>query len=212
MDIHKEFIGRDVILANGQFPQSRRCMEILAAAERVICCDGAAGKLISTGIKPWAIVGDMDSLSAEAQARHSAIIYSSSCQETNDLTKAITFCASKGIAQACILGATGLRDDHAIANIFLLPSYQDICPSAIITEAGIFTAHAPAAKLNTAAGMQVSVFATSPLQKFSSAGLKYKLSGPLPQMWQGTLNQATGKHVSIEASTGSFIVFRLASQ
>ena len=54
-----------VILANGLFPKAQQGLDLLKAADQLICCDGAADKLIAKGMSPHVIVGDMDSLSGE---------------------------------------------------------------------------------------------------------------------------------------------------
>ena len=53
-----------VILANGSFPAPGSLpAQLLERAERVVCCDGAADRLIAGGRIPDAIVGDGDSVS-----------------------------------------------------------------------------------------------------------------------------------------------------
>ena len=39
-------------------------------------------------------------------------------QETNDLDKAIRLCRERGWGDLVVVGATGLREDHAIGNVY----------------------------------------------------------------------------------------------
>ena len=59
-----------VILAAGDFPTHPIPLGMLTkAADRIICCDGAADRLLAAGFMPMAVVGDGDSISPEARER-----------------------------------------------------------------------------------------------------------------------------------------------
>ena len=75
--------------------------------------------LFMADLEPEAIVGDLDSLSPEIAERFADRLYQDSEQDTNDLTKAVRWCIDKGYEEIVILGATGKREDHTIANISL---------------------------------------------------------------------------------------------
>lgn len=51
-----------VILDAGQFPTSPKALCWLDVGLPVVCCDGAAERLLLSGRIPWRIVGDSDSL------------------------------------------------------------------------------------------------------------------------------------------------------
>ena len=84
-----------VILADGDFPSTPRTMRILKQAERIICCDGAAEKLLRFGLEPDAIVGDLDSLAYQLRQKFADKIIHVAEQESNDLSKAFRYCRSK---------------------------------------------------------------------------------------------------------------------
>ena len=112
-----------VVLAAGDFPSSQLALDILSYAENVICCDGAAERYCSRHGKPYAIIGDCDSLDEKLQKLYGNIVYYVPDQETNDLTKAVNFCLENGMPDIVILGATGRREDHTVANIALMAEY-----------------------------------------------------------------------------------------
>ncbi len=66
-------------------------MARLRDAEMIICCDGAAEKLVANGLKPDIIIGDLNSVSPGLKERYSYILVQDSYQETNDLTKAVNW-------------------------------------------------------------------------------------------------------------------------
>jgi len=226
-----------LILADGAFPVNSIILQLISDAETIVCCDGAVNKLLDFGREPVAIVGDMDSISPLILERFSDIIYTSSDQETNDLTKAVEWCIDNGIDDICILGATGLREDHTIGNISLLAEYAEkvktICMLTDYGRIDSFRAE-PEIKVNindhksklglsvwtdsnikkcrffSFPGQQVSIFALTPETYIFSEGLKYPLNNrQLTSWWQGTLNESTGEQFSLSMEKGCLLVYRL---
>ena len=76
-----------VVLADGAFPHKPKILELLTKAEKVICCDGAAGKLLHFGRTPDYVVGDLDSVSDQIKKMPDINLIYNPDQETNDLTK-----------------------------------------------------------------------------------------------------------------------------
>ena len=109
-----------VILANGDFPKHPTPLRILKEATTIICCDGAVNNLVDHGLKPTHIIGDMDSISLELKNKYEDMLIHIADQNENDLRKALNWLGENGAKKAIILGATGKRDDHSLANIFTL--------------------------------------------------------------------------------------------
>ena len=59
--INEHYIPQAVILANGEYPAHELPLRLLAEAQFVVCCDGAANEYISRGHTPDVIIGDGDS-------------------------------------------------------------------------------------------------------------------------------------------------------
>ena len=108
-----------VVLANGDFPTASIPLNILKGASYIACCDGAVIRLDKCGLTPNVIVGDCDSIPASLKSKYSAILHRVEEQETNDLTKTITYLQSTGKKRIAIVGATGKREDHTLGNISL---------------------------------------------------------------------------------------------
>lgn len=199
-----------VILANGTFPRSEIALKILHESPFLIACDGAVNKLLEKGIEPDAIVGDLDSISPEKKRRYETIIHHNPDQETNDLTKSANFAREKGFSNVVILGATGKREDHTLANISLLTSYQELFEKVMmVTDYGTFYPIQRTTTFHSCAGQQVSVFALFPFGTISSEGLRYPIiERRLPIWWEGTLNEALGDTFTLLLEgTGSVLVY-----
>jgi thiamine pyrophosphokinase len=200
-----------IIIANGDLPRNDYLLNLLKTATPLICCDGAIDKLITQHIEPQYIIGDCDSMTPNAKARYHDRMNIIPTQDINDLTKAVHFAHDKlKLNNLIILGATGLREDHTLANISLLAQYikliSNIC---IISDHGIFTAHA-AGKTNLATlkGQQLSFFTLNPNTILNCNELKWQLINHKFANWfNGTLNQATHNSITV-ISNDDIIIFR----
>lgn len=194
---------RIVILANGDFPSSTTTLDILHNAEIIICCDGAAERLSKYGMEPNFIVGDMDSLSEKYQKKYKSLLYCSTDQETNDLTKAFNLVRTLSPCEIHILGATGKREDHTLSNASLLLDYakQLICPIDIVTDYGRFSAIYDTSTFDVAIGTQISIFSFDPTIKIKSAGLKYPTDNVIfDSLWKASLNEASESTITLTLS------------
>jgi thiamine pyrophosphokinase len=196
-----------VIVADGTFPTHEIPLGHLRNAKRIVCCDGSAESLIMAGMQPDAIVGDLDSLDEELLTRYADRIFLDESQETNDLTKAVSWCSEMGYKDLIIVGATGKREDHTIGNISLLAEYITDLNVIMVTDTGIFHPYVKSCVIDSFPGQQVSIFSIDPETIVSSRGLRYPLSGTkIRNWWFATLNEALGDQFSLEFE-GRIIVY-----
>lgn len=197
-----------VILADGSFPVHQIPLSFLRDAEHVICCDGSAESLFLAGLEPEAIVGDLDSLVPGVAARFADRLFKVTEQDTNDLTKAVRWCIKNGYKEITILGATGKREDHTIANISLLAEYAREIKVVMITDAGTFMPLLKSSTIECYPGQLVSIFSINPETEVTSGGLKYQLQNlKLHNWWRATLNEATGDSFELSFRGGPLIVY-----
>ena len=195
---------------DGDFPSHRVPLNILENAGTIVCCDGAAAKLISYGIIPNAIVGDMDSLSLELQQRHKELIHRDDNQETNDLTKAFEYTLLLKPDKIFILGATGAREDHTLGNISLISQYQERTDAEIemYTNCGKFIAINKTSTILLSPGSQISIFSLDTNTRIVSQGLKYPLNDVVfDSWWKGTLNETTKASFTLSFQSGRVIIY-----
>jgi len=102
---------RAIIFANGEFTDPQGARDALAA-----------------GVCPHVIIGDLDSLSPDEQARlevgagpaSSHIVRFSPSKDETDLELALLYAVCEGVTEIVILAALGGRLDQTIANLLLL--------------------------------------------------------------------------------------------
>ena len=199
---------KTVILANGNYPTHDVPLKHLREADFIVCCDGAAEKLVAHGLEPGIITGDLDSVSPALKKRYEKILVPDADQETNDLTKAVKWCVAQGIDEVVILGATGIREDHTLGNISLLADYNRSIKATILTDTGSFRVCDRSVTIGSHPGQQVSLFSIDPALAVTSSGLRYPLNRlELASWWRGTLNEAEGESFNLEFERGQLIVF-----
>jgi thiamine pyrophosphokinase len=197
-----------IILADGNFPVHEIPLDYLHGDNDIICCDGSAGSLVNTGIDPVAIVGDMDSISDELKNRFAGRIFIDENQDTNDLTKAVSWCLEMNYDEIVILGATGKREDHSIGNISLLAEYAKNIKVKMVTDTGILIPFLESCTVQSFPGQQVSIFSIDPATEITSAGLKFPLNHyKVSNWWVATLNEALGENFSLQFDEGRIIVY-----
>jgi len=197
-----------VILANGTFPMHKDAYSKLYHSNFIICCDGAIDKLVKNKIEPNLIIGDMDSISPFLLKKYSNIVLKNDCQDTNDLSKAILWLIEKNIKNAIIVGATGIREDHSIANIDIVLKYANKINLKIYTDTGKFIIVSKNNIIDSFTGQQISIFSIDTSVQFSSKHLKFKLDGTkLINLHSGALNESENNIFHLNLSHGKALIF-----
>ena len=115
---------RAVIFANGEFGNVEDAQALLRPDDLVIAADGGTRHALAAGLVPHVVIGDLDSLTPDAQARVEAagsrIIRFSPRKDETDLELALQFAAREGATEIVVLAALGGRLDQTIANLLLL--------------------------------------------------------------------------------------------
>ena len=194
------------ILANGEPPRHAAPRAALAASDLLVACDGALAAARALGREPDYVVGDGDSISPADRAALGTRFIAVPEQDTNDLCKAFRFVISlprpDGALSITLLGTTGRREDHALANVFHLIDFTEEVPDTkILTDDGTFIAVRGEQTFPCRPGDAVSVFAPLPGTHVSSKGLAWPLDGvDLMPLWRGTLNRTTSDSFTLRTS------------
>ena len=202
--------GPVVILANGDFPSHPISLGKLQDANTIICCDGAVNHLVKNGMEPHYILGDLDSIDDNQKNKYRDRIIELPVQDENDLRKAIVWAGRNGAKKATIMGATGKRDDHTLANIFTLLQYPSQLAMTIYTDYGIFSVVQIEQKFDSFIGQKISLFATDPNIEVTSNNLKYNMIyTKLTNLYYGSLNESINDNFSITLSHGRILVYQV---
>ena len=204
-----------VLLANGAAPRHPIPRRILAEADQLVCCDGALAAARVLGREPDFVVGDGDSISPADRAALGDRFVHIAEQDTNDLAKAFRFVRTRAplpsdALRIAILGATGLREDHSLGNVFRLVDFTNTVPDTVLyTDTGTFEVVRGGRTFAARPGEAVSVFAPVPDTEVSSIGLEWPLGGvSLADLWAGTLNRTTGPSFTLRTDGKPILVYR----
>lgn len=198
-----------IIVGNGEVPQGEIPMLFLQHARFIVCCDGALEKLLKISMKPDVVIGDCDSISEERRQQFKDIIIEDKDQECNDLQKALKYCLRQQFGPIAILGASGLRDDHQLANLSILNMYAERMDLIMVSNYGLFSFISEDTTFASTPGQEVSVFSFDGQALFSFSGLQYPVHNRrFAQLWEGSLNKALGNSFTITLNNGRGVVFR----
>ncbi len=212
-----------VIICDGVFPKKEYPRYLIQNADYIACCDGAFGAYLRRmdaifGCErlPDVVIGDMDSISPRLKKEYEALIVVDQNQDNNDQTKAVEYVLENvsDISEIHILGATGKREDHSIANISLLMEYMR---NYGLEEKGIyldmisdFSTAIPitdSISLDCGVGRRISIFTPDPGLRIKSKGLVWPLDDVIfDNWWKASLNKASADTVYLEFSHPSIAI------
>lgn len=197
-----------VILADGAFPAHPYPLEALHSAGTLICCNGAADRLLDQALKPDVVVGDLDSISVDAREAYRDRLVEIPSQASSDLEKAIRWAVAQGAEGVTLIGVVGLRDDHTLGNLLVLWTDFDIDIN-LLTDTGEFTVVRTERVFSSYPGQAVALFPSSTEVRITSSGLQYPLQdAPLEAMHKGTSNSSTDATFSVGVKGGTLLVYQ----
>lgn len=164
--------------------------EALTLAPLLVAADGGADAAIAAGHLPAAVIGDFDSITADA--RRAIPPERQHCvaeQDSTDFEK----CLARIDARFVIaIGFAGSRLDHTLAVLSVMARLQT-APVLLLTEADVVFVAPPHLALPLQAGIRVSLWPMAPVRA-TGTGLRWPVDGIdfAPAGRIGTSNEATG--------------------
>ena len=181
----------EAITLVGGAPVARADLDAaIRIAPVVVAADSGADTALDAGITPRAVIGDFDSISAEARARlPDHVLHPIGDQDTTDFEK----CLARVAAPLIIgLGFTGARTDHHMAACTALSRYvRQRC--VLLGEDDLMFLCPPVLSLPVEPGCRVSLYPMGAVEG-ASDGLEWPISGInfAPDGRIGTSNRAVG--------------------
>ena len=200
-----------LIVGNGETPSQTLLDQFWDKVDLRIGADGGANRLLSLGLKPDFVVGDLDSLTEANQKQFQASqLHLIADQETNDVSKVLEFCHQRGIKGVHLLGMQGNRTDHFMACLNSCFGFRNLLQISLWNDAeridmstGRWSAVLP---LGTTVSL-LPVF--GPVTEIISWGLDYALAGRSLHPGKppsGVSNLSVEPDVRIEFSGGTLLV------
>ena len=180
---------RPVVLVGGGPVTAGDMAEARACAGAVVAADGGADRALALGVRPSAVIGDLDSLSAAARAALGCAVHGVAEQDSTDFEKCLVRIAAPLVIA---VGFAGARLDHALA-VFNALARHPARRCVVLAEREVIVLAPPRIALGLAAGTRVSLFPLAPVTG-RSAGLYWPIDGIgfAPGGIIGTSNRAEG--------------------
>ena len=216
--------ARAIVVANGSIEDPARTYKRMTGYfgftrdDIVISADGGASNTLKMGLVPDVVIGDMDSIKLKAKEeireKSAKTIYlpTSPEKDESDTQLAVDYAISMGVKKLILLGATGGRIDHTLANIILLssPGLEGIDARILTDNSDIFITRKPVT-ISGNPGKTVTLMSLSPYTYFTgTSGLKYELKEEKLQFSpvRGLSNETTEKKVYLGVREGTLLVIR----
>ena len=126
-------------LKNASTPYTKETLDWIRDAQTIISADGGAGHLRALNILPDVMIGDFDSILPEDQEffekKQVKKLTFSSRKDQTDTELCLSWALKNNATDITLLGVTGSRMDHTLANIFLLQKLARLnIPARIINK------------------------------------------------------------------------------
>lgn len=201
-----------VLVANAPLTWSEKLAAVAAAGDPLLAADGGANALARLGLRPIAVIGDLDSIAAETRAwvGRDRLVHLPD-QDHTDLEKSLTYAFDElGLERLTVLGALGGRHDHAVGNLGLLARFHIAERLRFLGEAFVTIALAGEADLAARPGETWSFWTFDPQVRVTLRGVRWPVraadlsAGCRPSI----SNRAAADRVSVRADNGPVIVSR----
>jgi len=202
-----------IILANGKPPKKSVITFFRKKGyNKLICADGGANSALKMNLVPDVIVGDLDSISAEAlnEFRSSSKIIRLKRQNDTDVEKCLKYAIKNNFNEALLTGVTGNRLDHTFCNLGIVKKFSSKIELSLVAENSYLKAFRGKTILKTHPGETISLYGLDSKTKITSSGLKYPLNKtalPFGEK-ESTSNAATGESVKLNVNGGRVFVIR----
>jgi thiamine pyrophosphokinase len=201
-----------VLVANGPIRWTRELASLAATAKPLLAADGGANALGRIGLRPAAVIGDLDSITPGIRAFVGEDrLLERPDQDRTDLDKALEHAFSDlGLDRLTVLGATGGRLDHAVANLGLLAARAMADRLVFLAADHRVVAVTGEVVLEAVVGETWSFFAFDPAARVRLGGVRWPLiDRPVTLVGMPSIsNEAVADRVVIRAEGGAVMAVR----
>jgi thiamine pyrophosphokinase len=201
-----------LIICNGEIPPKKFILSLLKNKPFIICADGGANKARLFGIIPHVIIGDLDSITRETRRYFSSVpIIHRADQNSTDLEKSLDYLLNQSYSSATVIGATGERPDHTMANFSILLKYHRKISLLFLDERCTVEVIHRRVRFRAVKGQQISLVPLGRCSGIITRGLKYPLNDEslAPGVREGSSNEAVKSVVSVSLKKGSLLLFKI---
>lgn len=204
-----------VIFAAGQVHDYERVRSLIGAPDLILCADGGVAHALALGLTPDLVLGDFDSVSsdllAELESRGLPLRRVPAEKDQTDTHLALAEAVRRGASEIILVGGTGDRVDHTLANLLVLPGLPASVTVTAIDAKNIIWLVRPGGRLAVAGkpGDYLSLLPLSPrVEGVVAEGVKWPLDGATLRWGEsrGISNQLTEAEAFVAVRDGYLLV------
>jgi len=205
-------LTKGLLVANGVLQWCETLAAMAVGARPLLAADGGANHLGRIGLRPDAVIGDLDSITSGIRSwvGEDRMVHRPN-QNRTDLDKAMEYAFSDlGLEELTVLGATGGRFDHAAGNLGLLARRAMGERLRFVDADHYVVAVEGEAVLDSVADETWSFFTFDPGVRVSLEGVVWPVTdvalnlGTAPSI----SNRASSERVMVRATGGAVVVVR----
>ncbi len=201
-----------VLVLNGDLEWTEDLARLALRAPVVFAADGGANALARLGVRPNAVIGDLDSIDPGVKAwiGEEYLVHRPD-QSATDFEKALRFVFKQpDIDRLVVLGALGGRLDHTIGNLSVLAREARGTKLLLVSEREQVLASSEALDLESRPGETWAFWTFDPDVRITIEGVRWPVeNAPVTVGERPSIsNEATGTQVTIKPSGGSVVVWR----
>jgi thiamine pyrophosphokinase len=199
------------IVLHGEYSKPDDLWAWSQEADMIIAADGAADTLLSLGIKPDVVIGDMDGIRSDTLAGlpEGAVVREED-HESTDFQKALRYAKdAAGARTVAVLAYEGSRVDHMLSGIFYASAFAELKVRFVGSKAQGHILHMGTHRLGAEVGIRLSIRPLRDALIPNATGLKYTLNGRTLSIGgkDGISNVAVSAEVSLNIADGTVIAF-----
>ncbi|MBZ5588342.1 MAG: thiamine diphosphokinase [Acidobacteriia bacterium] len=200
-----------VVVANAPWRWRPDFVALVRRAWMVLAADGGANHLARIGVRPEAVIGDLDSIRPGVRRWiGEERMVARADQNSTDLQKTLAYAFDeRGAERVTVLAATAGRLDHALENLAVLGRWIGHGEVELRDDRHRIVAVAGTRSLATTTGQTVSLMPLGKCARVWTAGLRWSLDGePLDLAGRtGISNVADGELIELRVEGGTILVF-----
>ncbi|HPG84332.1 MAG TPA: thiamine diphosphokinase [bacterium] len=199
-----------LVIANGPLPSRRRIAGWLDEETLIVCADGGANRARARALIPHLVIGDLDSITPGTAAALAGVeTIRVEDQENTDLEKVLDYLLAHGITAAVVLGATGRRPDHTLANFSILAKYHSRLDLLFVDSWCRMEIIDRPVQLDLAPGTTLSMLPLGRCEGVTTHGLAYPLVHQVlePGVRESISNRVSKSPVEISLTVGKLLLF-----
>ncbi|HPA71504.1 MAG TPA: thiamine diphosphokinase [Spirochaetota bacterium] len=200
---------RCAVVCNGTISDYQWLSVALSGYEAVFAADGGLDHCRRAGVRPAAVLGDMDSLAGKEDDAQALIRFPAE-KDFSDMELAVDHALGNGFGAVDVFGALGGRIDHELCNVMVCAKH----PGTLrLLDAGSVIIALDAGKSFSGAGSPGDIVTLAALDegaRCSTEGLRYALRDEsLARGSRGLSNIIEGGPFSVSVSSGTVLVIQL---